>query len=55
MALDALEGDPDFLSVCDCAERIAERRQTAHANKYERRNMARMVEEQDVAEVDSLI
>ncbi|KAG9045153.1 hypothetical protein FS837_006952 [Tulasnella sp. UAMH 9824] len=55
LALDALEGDPDFLSICDCAERIAERRQTAHANKYERRNMARMVEEQEVAEVDSLI
>ncbi|KAG8979146.1 hypothetical protein FRC05_009356 [Tulasnella sp. 425] len=55
MALDALEGDPDFLSLCDCAERIAERRQTAQANKYGRRNMARMVEEQDVAEVDSLI
>ncbi|KAG8926333.1 hypothetical protein FRC01_008984, partial [Tulasnella sp. 417] len=55
MALDALAGDPGFLSVCDCAERIAERRQTAQANKYEKRTMARMVEEQDVAEVDSLI
>lgn len=52
MALDALEGDPGFLSVCDCMERIAERRQTAHANKYERRNTARMAEERDVAEVD---